>query len=123
MMHAIRTTLVPVTTCGCVGHSTFLSSAEDSRMKRMTRGPPRWGSAPGVATGAVDVGAELALVPDGAEALDVSRASRRARRCVLVSFATRAYLVSLCGVCLPHQRQYLLNSTRSGSFRFDFWVW
>ena len=33
------------------------------------------------------------------------------------------YLVSLCGVCVPHQRQYLRNSTRSGSFRFDFIVW
>ena len=25
------------------------------------------------------------------------------------------------GWCLPHQRQYFLNSTRSGEFRFDFW--
>ena len=31
--------------------------------------------------------------------------------------------VSRWGVCLPHQRQYLLNSIRSGSFRFDFIVW
>src|SRR4249919_1964012 len=33
------------------------------------------------------------------------------------------YRVSRCGVCLPHQRQNFENSTRSGSFRFDFWVW
>jgi hypothetical protein len=33
------------------------------------------------------------------------------------------YLVSRCAVCLPHQRQYFLNSTRSGVFRFDFSVW
>jgi hypothetical protein len=33
------------------------------------------------------------------------------------------YLVSRWGVCLPHQRQYFLNSTRSGVFRFDFMVW
>jgi hypothetical protein len=31
--------------------------------------------------------------------------------------------VSLCGVWRPHQRQYFLNSTRSGEFRFDFCVW
>ena len=35
----------------------------------------------------------------------------------------RHYRVSRWGVCLPHQRQNLLNSTRSGSFRFDFVVW
>jgi hypothetical protein len=29
----------------------------------------------------------------------------------------------LCGVCRPHQRQYLRNSIRSGWFRFDFSVW
>jgi hypothetical protein len=33
------------------------------------------------------------------------------------------YLVSRWGVCLPHQRQYFLNSMRSGVFRFDFSVW
>jgi hypothetical protein len=33
------------------------------------------------------------------------------------------YLVSRWGVWLPHQRQYFLNSTRSGVFRFDFSVW
>ncbi len=33
------------------------------------------------------------------------------------------YLVSLWGVWRPHQRQYFLNSTRSGEFRFDFCVW
>jgi hypothetical protein len=33
------------------------------------------------------------------------------------------YLVSLWAVCLPHQRQYFENSTRSGVFRFDFSVW
>jgi hypothetical protein len=33
------------------------------------------------------------------------------------------YLVSLWGVCLPHHLQYFENSTRSGVFRFDFWVW
>jgi hypothetical protein len=26
-------------------------------------------------------------------------------------------------VCLPHQRQYFENSTRSGEFRLDFCVW
>jgi hypothetical protein len=26
-------------------------------------------------------------------------------------------------VCRPHQRQYFRNSTRSGEFRLDFWVW
>jgi hypothetical protein len=31
--------------------------------------------------------------------------------------------VSLCGVWRPHQRQYLRNSIRSGSFRLDFSVW
>jgi hypothetical protein len=31
--------------------------------------------------------------------------------------------VSRCGVWRPHQRQYFLNSTRSGVFRFDFDVW
>src|SRR5262249_26124005 len=35
----------------------------------------------------------------------------------------RHYRVSRCGVWRPHQRQYLLNSTRSGEFRFDFSVW
>jgi hypothetical protein len=33
------------------------------------------------------------------------------------------YLVSRCGVCFPHQRQNLLNSTLSGEFRFDFCDW
>jgi hypothetical protein len=33
------------------------------------------------------------------------------------------YRVSRCGVCRPHQRQYFLNSMRSGEFRFDFCVW
>jgi len=33
------------------------------------------------------------------------------------------YLVSRCRVWRPHQRQYLLNSIRSGEFRFDFSVW
>ena len=33
------------------------------------------------------------------------------------------YRVSRCGVCRPHQRQYFLNSTRSGVFRFDLFVW
>jgi hypothetical protein len=33
------------------------------------------------------------------------------------------YLVSRCRVWQPHQRQYFLNSTRSGEFRFDFSVW
>src|SRR5918994_6631982 len=32
------------------------------------------------------------------------------------------YLVSRCTVCWPHQRQYFLNSTRSGVFRFDLFV-
>jgi hypothetical protein len=31
--------------------------------------------------------------------------------------------VSRCTVWRPHQRQYFLNSIRSGEFRFDFWVW
>jgi hypothetical protein len=35
----------------------------------------------------------------------------------------RHYRVSRCRVWLPHQRQYLRNSTRSGEFRFDFCVW
>ncbi len=48
-------------------------------------------------------------------------AARAARRCLRVSRAT--YLVSRCGVCRPHQRQYFLNSTRSGEFRLDFCVW
>ena len=34
-----------------------------------------------------------------------------------------AYRVSLCGVCLPHHRQYFENSIRSGEFRFDLLVW
>jgi hypothetical protein len=34
-----------------------------------------------------------------------------------------AALVSRCAVWRPHQRQYFLNSTRSGLFRFDFSVW
>jgi hypothetical protein len=38
-------------------------------------------------------------------------------------FAGHLYLVSRCGVCRPHQRQYFRNSTRSGEFRLDFWVW
>jgi hypothetical protein len=33
-----------------------------------------------------------------------------------------AYRVSLCGVCRPHQRQYFLNSIRSGEFRRDLLV-
>src|SRR5205823_1570164 len=33
------------------------------------------------------------------------------------------YRVSRCRVWWPHQRQYFLNSTRSGEFRFDFCVW
>ncbi len=33
------------------------------------------------------------------------------------------YLVSLCTVWRPHQRQYLRSSTRSGVFRLDFVVW
>jgi hypothetical protein len=37
--------------------------------------------------------------------------------------AGRHQRVSRWGVCLPHQRQYFLNSIRSGSFRFDFIVW
>jgi hypothetical protein len=37
--------------------------------------------------------------------------------------ACHTYLVSRCGVCRPHQRQYFRNSTRSGEFRLDFWVW
>jgi hypothetical protein len=41
----------------------------------------------------------------------------------LLSRFARHYLVSRCAVCRPHQRQYLLSSTRSGEFRFDFWVW
>src|SRR3989442_2540465 len=32
------------------------------------------------------------------------------------------YRVSRCGVCRPPQRQYFLNSIRSGEFRFDFCV-
>jgi len=54
--------------------------------------------------------------------------SRRARRSAWRCFERwrlRAMnqRVSLCGVCFPHQRQYLRNSTRSGLFRFDFSVW
>ncbi len=30
--------------------------------------------------------------------------------------------VSRCMVCRPHQRQYFLNSIRSGEFRFDLFV-
>ena len=39
MVQAIRTTTVPWTTCDRFGHSTFLSSAHDSRMKENQ--PPR----------------------------------------------------------------------------------
>jgi len=31
-----------------------------------------------------------------------------------VSLSKSPYFVSLCGVCFLHQRQYLLNSSRSG---------
>jgi hypothetical protein len=48
---------------------------------------------------------------------------RSATRASLGTGLSRHYLVSRWGVCLPHQRQYLLNSTRSGVFRFDFIVW
>jgi len=34
-----------------------------------------------------------------------------------------SYLVSLCSLCDPHQRQYFVVSNRSGVFRFDFCVW
>jgi hypothetical protein len=37
--------------------------------------------------------------------------------------SVRAQRVSLCGVCLPHQRQYLRISIRSGVFRRDLFVW
>ena len=37
--------------------------------------------------------------------------------------AIGAYLVSLWGVWVPHQRQYFFISTRSGLFRFDLFVW
>jgi hypothetical protein len=48
---------------------------------------------------------------------------RSPARASLGTGLSRHYLVSRWGVCLPHQRQYLLNSTRSGVFRFDFIVW
>src|SRR5438874_3936064 len=41
----------------------------------------------------------------------------------LVTRLSRHYLVSRWAVCRPHQRQYLLNSTRSGVFRLDLFVW
>jgi hypothetical protein len=47
----------------------------------------------------------------------------RAPGAALRTRLSRHYRVSLCGVWRPHQRQYFLNSTRSGEFRFDFCVW
>ena len=46
-----------------------------------------------------------------------------AARAALSSRVLRHQRVSRCGVWRPHQRQYFLNSTRSGVFRFDFVVW
>src|SRR6186713_1330285 len=41
----------------------------------------------------------------------------------LCSRLTSHQRVSRWGVWHPHQRQYFLNSTRSGVFRFDLFVW
>src|SRR3954454_12310355 len=128
MTHATSTTTVPVTSCDCVGHSTFLSSEADSPMN--WRGPPnrplRFGFSGSALplrglSGSVEAtgGGGAPPLPGGVAAtdpavpMDTSRASRRARRCDLVSLATGCYLVSRFAVCLPHQRQYFENSTRS----------
>jgi hypothetical protein len=56
---------------------------------------------------------------DGCAALGLCRTAGAA----LGAGLSRHYLVSRCAVWRPHQRQYFLNSTRSGLFRFDFSVW
>src|SRR4051812_28672471 len=45
---------------------------------------------------------------------------RAALAALLTGRAGHYYRVSRCSVWLPHQRQYLRNSTRSGELRFDF---
>ena len=70
----------------------------------------------GDAAGASGAALALLLEPAGAA---LGLALLRA----LAVYAPCAQRVSLCGVCFPHQRQYLRNSTRSGLFRFDFSVW
>jgi hypothetical protein len=80
------------------GHSTFFSSAHDSKMKW------RFG----------------ATSPAGR---DSGRASSGNGRRPASATRAMTYLVSRCGVCVPHHRQYFLNSTRSGVLRFDFDVW
>jgi hypothetical protein len=60
-----------------------------------------------------------------ARALATRRRERAAAtpRCTTVRGLCHGQRVSLCAVCLPHQRQYLRSSTRSGVFRFDFVDW
>jgi hypothetical protein len=54
-----------------------------------------------------------------------SRVARSAARIAPLppGLVGHGYLVSRWIVWEPHQRQYFLNSTLSGEFRFDFSVW
>ncbi len=73
----------------------------------------------------------LLLALSAASGLPVLRPLTVARHPVLLAVTGRAigrdppsgHRVSLCGVCVLHQRQYLRNSIRFGSFRLDFSVW
>jgi hypothetical protein len=72
--------------------------------------------------------ARAARCPSAARARPFDGASlpalaRRSSRRFARSSRPATYLVSRWRVWVLHQRQYFLNSTRSGVFRFDLLVW
>src|SRR5262249_9447101 len=95
---------------------------------------PRFGCEPAAARAGDTARAGLALDGLRGPDLGLALASARLEACrrfflretagsPLSSGLAGHQRVSRCSVCRPHQRQYFLNSTRSGEFRFDFSVW
>ena len=123
----MMTTAVPLTSCCCLGHSTFFSSAQDSWRKRMPGVPePDLVAALGAWLGRLP--RRLLLGGRARPGRGPERRRAGGLRAALAALLTGraghlAYRVSRCSVWPPHQRQYFLNSTRSGEFRFDFCVW
>ena len=125
MAQAMITTTVPWIDLARLGHSTFCSSAHDSRMKRPRCA--RLAAGPSASTGGCAPGRDLRLALR-ARALRGGASPRRAARSRCVAALPDGSRGPPSGspgaACAePHQRQYFLNSTRSGVFRFDFFVW
>ena len=121
------TTTVPWISCCWPGHSTFFSSPHDSLDEAEAPAAERWRAAPSLRGWARRPGATAAA------AADRVRSSRRPGSRVLGGAAGAALGTGLAGhrssgspgaQCGGRtQRQYFLNSIRSGEFRFDFSVW